>query len=205
MSTDASALPNDVTTCHALIAQQFSTIDDLQHKLTQLEHYVAQLVRARFGPRSERLDPNQLTLFAAAAVEALPPALDVVETPVEAHTRRGGGCNELPAELPRERIEHDLAEQEKLCPGCGQLRQRIGCETSEQLEFIPARLKVLELVRWKYACRQCQEHVAIAAPPDKPIGKGLPGPGSLGTSGGGQIQRSSPVVSFGRCIRPRRS
>ena len=69
MSTDASSLPNNVTACHALIAQQFSTIDDLQHKLSQLEHYVAQLVRARFGPRSERLDPNQLTLFAAAAVE----------------------------------------------------------------------------------------------------------------------------------------
>jgi transposase len=179
MSTDAAALPNDVTACHALIAQQFSTIDDLQHKLTQLEHYVAQLVRARFGPRSERLDPNQLTLFVANAADLPPPAIDVVEAPVAAHTRRGGGRNELPAELPRERIEHDLTEHEKLCPDCGKLRQRIGCETSEQLEFIPAQLKVLEHVRWKYACRQCQEHVAIAAPPAKPIDKGLPGSGLL--------------------------
>ncbi len=142
MSTDAAALPNDVAACHALIAQQFSTMDDLQHKLTQLEHYVAQLVRARFGPRSERLDPNQLTLFVATAMEVPPSAQDVVETAVQAHSRRGGGRNELPAELPRDRIEHDLAEQEKLCPGCGQRRQRIDCETSEQLELIPAQLKV---------------------------------------------------------------
>jgi transposase len=179
MSTDAAALPNDVTACHALIAQQFSTIDDLQHKLQQLEHYVAQLVRARFGPRSERLDPNQLTLFATPAVEEPPPAKDIVDSTAQAHIRRGGGRNELPDELPRERIEHDLTELEKLCPGCGELRQRIGCDTSEQLEFIPAQLKVLEHVRWKYACRHCQEHVAIAEPPAKPIDKGLPGPGLL--------------------------
>ncbi len=95
MSTDAAALPNDVAACHALIAQQFSTIDDLQHKLTQLEHYVAQLVRARFGPRSERLDPNQLTLFVATAMEVPPSAQGVVETAVQAHSRRGGGRNEF--------------------------------------------------------------------------------------------------------------
>ncbi len=98
---------------------------------------------------------------------------------VQAHARRGGGRNERPVELPRERIEHDLTEHDKLCPGCGLLRQWIGCETSEQLEFIPAQLKVLEHVRWKYTCRHCQEHMAIAAPPAKPINKGLPGPGLL--------------------------
>ena len=165
----------------------------MQHKLAQLEHYVARLVRDRFGPRSERLDPNQLTLFAAAVVELAPPALAAVETPVHSHTRRGGGRNELPAELPRERIEHDLAEPEKLCPGCGQLRQRIGCETSEQLEFIPAQLKVLEHVRWKYACRQCQEHVVIAEAPAKPIGKGLPGPGLLAQVAVGKFSDHLPL------------
>ena len=182
MSTDAcSSLPADVDACHALIAQQFSAIDALQSELAQLKHYVALLVRSRFGPRSERIDPNQLALFDESPM-ATTAAVDValaVETVVPAHTRRGGGRNELPAELPRERMEHDLAEAEKCCPGCGQLRQRIGCETSEQLEFIPAQLKVIEHVRWKYACRHCQEHVAIAEPASKPIDKGLPGPGLL--------------------------
>jgi hypothetical protein len=40
-------------------------------------------------------------------------------------------------------------------------------------------LKVLEHVRWKYACRLCQEYVSIAEPATKPINKGLPGPGLL--------------------------
>ena len=66
-----------------------------------------------------------------------------------------------------------------VCPDCGEERQRIGCERSEQLEFVPAVLKVIEHVRWKYACRTCQEHVAVAPAPSKPVEKGLPGPGLL--------------------------
>lgn len=187
MSMDATSLPNDPALLQELVLrldaqrdQHLSTIDSLTSKLAQLEHYIAQLVRARFGPRSEKLDPNQLSLFELLAGEE-PAQLSapIVETPVEARVRRGGGRSALPADLPRERIEHDLDEQEKCCPGCGELRQRIGSETSEQLEYVPAQLKVVEHVRWKYACRACQEHVAIAAPAIKPIAGGLPGPGLL--------------------------
>ena len=50
-------------------------------------------------------------------------------------------------------------------------------ETSEQLEFIPASWKVIELQRVKYACSKFEEHVAVAAKPPQPIEKGVPGPG----------------------------
>ena len=100
---------------------------------------------------------------------------------VHEHARRGGGRGRLPDLLPREVVDHDLADVDKPCPCCGETRQRIGCETSEQLEFVPAFLKVIEHRRWKYACRRCEEQVAIAPVPDKPIAKGLPGPGLLST------------------------
>jgi transposase len=186
MSKDAASLPNDPALLKELVAQQDATIDQqvstietLSGELAQLKHYVAQLMRARFGPRSEKLDPNQLALFEAATEEPTKNVAPIVATPIAAHVRRGGGRNPLPADLPRERIEHDLNEHEKQCPGCGQIRQRIGSETSEQLDYIPAQLKVIEHVRWKYACRSCQEHVATAAPATKPIERGLPGPGLL--------------------------
>lgn len=182
MSMDATRLPNDPALLKELVSQQHSTIESLTSKLAQLEHYVAQLVRARFGPRSEKLDPNQLALFeliGEASEESVPTVAPIVETPVKEHVRHGGGRSVLPADLPRERIEHDLSEAEKQCPGCGQLRERIGSETSEQLEYVPAQLKVIEHVRWKYACRACQEHVAVAVPAAKPIERGLPGPGLL--------------------------
>ncbi|QDV34420.1 Transposase IS66 family protein [Tautonia plasticadhaerens] len=55
----------------------------------------------------------------------------------------------------------------------------IGEETSEQLDYRPASLFVVEHVRFKVACRHCQGHVAVAAKPPQPIEKGLPGPGLL--------------------------
>jgi len=187
MSTDATLLPDDLAACHALIDQlattneQFSaTVDSQQRELDQLKHYIAQLLRARYGPRSEKVDPAQLALFdenAPLAAEALPepePLATVVRT-----QRRRGKRLRLPADLPRQRVEHDLADEEKCCPGCGTRRERIGCETSEQLEFVPASLHVIEHIRWKYACRACQEHVAIAPPAAKPIERGIPGPGLL--------------------------
>jgi transposase len=98
---------------------------------------------------------------------------------VREHLRRGGGRGRLPEHLPREVVEHDIDEDKKSCACCGETRQRIGFESSEQLEFVPAVLKVIEHRRWKYACRRCEEQVIIAAVPDKPIAKGLPGPGLL--------------------------
>jgi transposase len=187
MSTDAANLPNDVATLQAMIVQSnatirehVTTIGQLTAKLAKLEHYLEQLVRARYGPRSEQVDPNQLVLFDTAATEekkTSEPAQPTVR--VEEHTRRGGGRQELPEHLERRIVEHDLAEREKQCPGCGHERERIGCEESEQLEYEPARLHVLVHRRWKYACRGCGEHVATAPPAAKPIEKGLPGPGLL--------------------------
>lgn len=184
MSTDAASHPDDVSLCHQIMDEQQATITGLQQRMQRLEQYVEQLLRSRYGPRSERVDPNQLALFDDAAEQEPQesPRTDAAgdeEVVVRAHRRRGGGRNVLPEHLPRETVEHDLSDEQKCCPECGEQRQRIGCETSEQLEFVPAILKVIEHVRWKYACRRCQEHVAIAAPPSKPIDKGLPGPGLL--------------------------
>jgi transposase len=56
---------------------------------------------------------------------------------------------------------------------------KIGEETSEQLEYVPSSLHVIVHARFRYACRACQEHVAVADKPPQPIDKGLPGPGLL--------------------------
>jgi transposase len=188
MSTDVafSPLPEDSATLKELVLQQSAMIAAQQRELEQLKHYLERLVRDRFGPRSEKVDPRQLELFqaneaVAAAEDSRTGDVSAEPEPVVAVApkRRGGGRRELPASLPRERIEHDLSPAEQLCPCCGRPRERIGSETSEQLEYVPASLKVLEHVRFKDACRGCEEHVAIAPPPPKPIEKGLPGPGLL--------------------------
>lgn len=180
MSMDAASRPNNLSLCHQMMEEQQATIDLLSRELDQVKYFVQQLLRDKYGPRRERVDQDQLNLFEEASGEIPGEELPADEPIVAStHRRRGGGRNPLPEHLPREQIEHDLREHEKACPGCGETRQRIGSVTSEQLEFIPASFKVIEHVRHRYACRHCEEHVAIAAVPSKPIEKGLPGPGLL--------------------------
>lgn len=93
--------------------------------------------------------------------------------------RGGGGRQSLPQSLPRERIVHDLADADKPCPCGGQLRQVIGEEYGEQLDIIPPRLKVLEQVRLKYACRHCEGQLKTPPPPAQSIPKSLVSPGLL--------------------------
>src|SRR5271166_3194546 len=86
--------------------------------------------------------------------------------------RRPRGRRPLPPQLKRERIEHDLAEEEKHCAGCSQDLRPIGEETSERYEYLPAQLMVIEDVCKKYACA-CT--VKTATKPPQPIEKSTAG------------------------------
>ena len=63
MNDAGVALPSDVALCHELIRQQADSLQKAQRRIEQLEHAMDVLLRQRYGPRSERLDPNQLRLF----------------------------------------------------------------------------------------------------------------------------------------------
>ena len=155
-----------------------------------IKETTALFLRCFYGPRNERFDPRQLLLFGLKIDEMpLDEASIAEESGEEPTTRRVAkrhkhGRRPLPDHLPRIDIEHDLDDAEKACPACGQLRERIGQEVSEQLEYLPASFKVLRHIRHKYGCRCCEHdgynpQIATAAKPAQAIDKGLPGPGLL--------------------------
>ena len=82
----------------------------------------------------------------------------------------------LPAHLPRNRVVHDLPEDEKVCLKCHGVLKPIGEEVSEQLELVRSYLQVIEQVRLKYACTCCRQTIVVAKTPYKPIEKGIAGP-----------------------------
>jgi transposase len=159
-------------------------------KKAEIEAAVKAILKRYYGPRSERFDPTQLLLF-GLKVEEIPIDEKSIaeESGEELLTRRVAkrhkhGRRPLPDHLPRIEIRHDLKDEEKPCPCCGELRHRIGEEVSEQLEYMPASFKVLKHVRVKYACGRCEHdgynpQIVAAAKPPQPIEKGLPGPGLL--------------------------
>jgi transposase len=171
----------------AIRAQLEQTVQSQQRKIDQQQHEIARLLRRLYGPRQERIDPDQLTLFSGEELTALAeelalpaPEQTAEESPGTASSqqrRRGHGRRALPEHLPREQRRYELPEPERVCPCCGDVRREIGQETSEQLEYVPASFQVIEHVRVKYACRRCEEQVALAPKPPQPIDKGLPGPG----------------------------
>ncbi len=181
-------LPDDVAALKQLILsereQRQAAID------AAVKAAVAAILRRYYGPRSEKFDPRQLLLF-GQVVDQLP--LDEAGIAEESGqpltTRRvknrdQHGRQQLPKELERIEIEHDLPPEQKACPACGHQRCRIGAEVSEQLEYFPASFKVLKHIRHKYACTRCDAdgytpNVATATKPPQPIERGLPGPSLL--------------------------
>lgn len=110
----------------------------------------------------------------------LPPPIRPPEVPAGTKKKqRGHGRRELPKNLPRVPVVHDLTEAERRCPECGETRAQISTERSEQLDYKPASLLVVEHVRCTYACPHCEGQVVTAGKPAQPIPKGLPGPGLL--------------------------
>lgn len=170
----------------AELGQASQTITQQQDLLEKLGHELSLMKRMLYGSRRERFtgdDPRQKSLFEINDEGAQPfdeqAAQDEIKEPSEKQKRRGHGRRRLPQCLPRQRIEHTLPESALGCPGCGQIRQKIDEEITEQLEYVPASLYVIEHVQFTYACPCCQEHVDTAAKPPQPIPKGIPGPGFL--------------------------
>jgi transposase len=65
-----------------------------------------------------------------------------------------------------ERKEIDIPDADKKC-SCGSCLTKIGEESSETIEHIPASIKIYEHVRFKYACKNCEENVKMAKKVDK--------------------------------------
>lgn len=157
---------------------------DKDQRIALLEEQLRLALHKCFAASSEKTPGDQLNLFNEAEETAAAPTVEEPETTVPEHKRKKRGRKALPEILPRTRIEHDIAEEQKLCP-CGCRKTRIGEEASEQLDIIPAKIQVLRHVRFKYACRACEgveddgPAVTIAAMPPQPIPKSNASPGLL--------------------------
>jgi transposase len=183
----AAALPSDPVILRLMIIELLDALRDTRRQNDELQHRLDLLLRRIYGPRTERFDPNQPLLIPDAFEPVVPEISEPGNTvppepepdtapkkPSRPHGRRA-----LPKNLPRVPRVYELTEAERRCPGCGECRVQIGAERSEQLDYQPATLFVVDHVRCTYACPHCEGQVITAGKPAQPIEKGLPGPGLL--------------------------
>jgi transposase len=187
MAMNPQDLPNDAAALQRMLLATMAQLDASQaqlaakeHELQRVRHWLEQLLRNRYGQKRERVDENQLFLFAvqiASTGEEAPPEFQ----PANGRPRpevQGHGRQRLPQSLERRRVVYDLAAHERQCPECRGELKHIGEEVSERLEYVPASLHVIEEACQKYACPKGCILVTAAKPP-APIEKGLAGPGLL--------------------------
>jgi len=193
MLSQATKLPDDVEELKQIITSLHCSLEDekRQHQanIKILKEQVAFYRDKLFGRKSEKhpldLNPPQLLLFDEPGdilfEESCPSDEEVV---VPAHKRKKPGRKPLPKDLPRIEVIHDLKEEEKIC-ACGCQMSRIGKDESEKLDIIPAKVRVIHHIRYKYACKNCegveseQGAVKIAPAPKDLIPKSIATPGLL--------------------------
>jgi len=151
-------------------------------RIHSLEELIKHFRQRTFGASSEKTPANQLGLFNEA--ESTAPTSDD-ESPdrensvtVNAHQRKKKPRVAIPAHLPREVIDYDLDESDKICPHDQTQLTHIGTEDHEQLEIIPAQVKVIQYRRHKYCCPCCNQF-HVAQKPKQPIEKSIAGPALL--------------------------
>ncbi len=155
--------------------------------IEKLKFQLAALRRARFGRSSEKLNQTieQLELLIGELEEDVaaqdaranapdPAAIPGPKAPPKPRARKHPVRQPLPPHLPRQTVLHEPA---CTCPGCGNTTfSRLGEDSREVLEYVPASFKVVNHVRPKLSCRAC-ETIVQAPMPSLPIERGRPGPG----------------------------
>ncbi|WP_406698649.1 IS66 family transposase [Singulisphaera sp. Ch08] len=184
-----ATLPSDPAFLQQMIIELLAALRETRRQNEELQHRLDLLLRRLYGPRTERFDPNQPLLipdaFEPLAPESEPSVTGDAVAPepepgaAPAKKTRSHGRRPLPKNLRREPRGYELTEAERRCPQCGETRAQISAERSEQLDYVPATLFVVEHVRCTYACPHCEGQVVTAGKPAQPIPKGLPGPGLL--------------------------
>jgi transposase len=146
----------DLESSHSTLRQSYT---DLQRENGFLVEQVRHLNTILYGRKSEKSDYNQDQLYifneAEKIVATSAEEEKAAEITVPAHTRKKTGRRPLPADLPREVVVHDLKEEDKVC-NCGANLSRIGEEVTEKLDIVPAKMRVIKSIRYKYACKSCE-------------------------------------------------
>jgi transposase len=200
-----SPLPDDIEALKALVRITAERADTAEQRATSAEaelatararesatealisHYklqIAKLKREQYGPSAERTRrllaqmEFELEDFEADAVEddLAAETAAAKATNVTAFERKKPVRKPFPAHLPRERV---VVPAPCSCPACSGMRlSKLGEDVTETLEVIPRAWKVIQTVREKFSCRDC-EKITQPPAPFHAVPRGWAGPSFL--------------------------
>jgi transposase len=198
MEAAVSPVPDDVEALKALLATAIGRADEAEAKLANaharasateamiahLKLQIAKLRREQYGLSAERtrrlLEQMELSLEDlegdAAQDDLAAEAAAQRSASVTPFERKKPSRKPFPEHLPRERV---VIPAPCACPACGSSRlSKLGEDVTETLEVIPRSWKVIQTVREKVACRDC-ELITQPPAPFHVVPRGWAGPSFL--------------------------
>lgn len=179
----AEHLPDDLASAHAMIlaeraarreaealaARAQAVNSHSEALIARLKLEIEKLKREIHGHRSERkarlleqLELQLEELEADAAQDELAAEVSARSSTVKAFERRCPSRKPFPEHLPRERV---IVAAPENCPCCGSAKlAKLGEDVTETLEVIPRQWKVIQTVREKFTCRECEKITQPPAP-----------------------------------------
>ena len=154
-----------------------SYIAELEQQNRWLMEQMKLLKRKQFGSTSERASDEvmeQLSLLFDEA-ETYAYTEQKAETAVRSHTRKkntGSIRDIIPKDIPVEEIIHELPDNQRLCPQCGEEMVVIGTEVHESLKITPAEAILQRDIYYTYACKSCEENdisTPVIKTPKEPV------------------------------------
>src|SRR6059058_1325737 len=178
MTSAPESLPSDLSAAHAMILAERNARLEAEARLANaraegalIAYYkleIEKLRRQLYGSRSERkarlLEQMELQLEeleATATEDELAAQRAAVQSQtVKSFQRKRPSRKPFPDHLPRERV---LIAAPESCPCCGSSKlSKLGEDITETLEVIPRQWKVIQTVRERFSCRECE---TITQPP----------------------------------------
>ena len=189
MTSASESLPPELSAAHAMIlaeraarvaaetrlvvvraeaAKALADLSNTEALISHLKLEIEKLRRQLYGTRSERkarlLEQMELQLEeleAAATEDELAAEKQAARTQtVQSFQRKRPARKPFPAHLPRERVVIPVPES---CPCCGSKKlSKLGEDVTETLEVVPRQWKVIQTVRERFSCRECE---TITQPP----------------------------------------
>jgi len=168
MRFDLDRLPTDPVLLHKML-RELAEVRDLEQaelkaakatikaqtlQIEKLEHRLSRLLRVQFGRSSEKMEVAQLRLMFDEVDLPAPANDDAPAAPVAPSPRKPGTRAPLPADFPRQIVEHQAGPCSAGCSGPG---VQIDEAVTEVLDYIPARFRVIRHVRPRVACRTCEQ------------------------------------------------
>jgi transposase len=169
---DPEALKAIVLAARAEIATLKAINADAEARMERLTTLLKTLERARYGRRSETLDPDQHA-FAFEEIETGVAAIEAnlaAANPTRVRTARPRKA--LPGHLPRIEVVIEPDATPCACGACD--RVKIGEDVCERLDVVPAKFRVIVTRRPRYACKVCREGVVQARAPARLVDAALP-------------------------------